>query len=192
MQFPPDYIALHCWTYQRALDISAKIRHFSKDSTFRPRFDISVKIRHFSQDSTFQRSFLLRWKAVFMTNQFPFSLSCPTCLWNIVMDRFVIRSASPVTVTDSPPSKRAKPNPKQGKVSAKQRAASHPRFFYCSGSTLFCRPCNVAVDHVRKSTIDDHLASKVVKFYVWLFSLAYNSLHILIQNLLPLLNYVCW
>ena len=81
---------------------------------------------------------MLRWQALVMTIQFACKLlsRLPWIASIMELDRFLIRSTDPVTVSDKPPAKRAKPKPKQGKVSAKQRAVSHPRYFYCSGSKL--------------------------------------------------------
>ena len=45
------------------------------------------------------------------------------------------------------PSKKPKPCAKQGDVSAAYRAQEFGSHFYESGGKLFCRPCNVVVDH---------------------------------------------
>ena len=44
-------------------------------------------------------------------------------------------------------------------VSAKDRVKISPTVLYEDGGKLFCKPCSQVVDHVRKSTIDDHLKS---------------------------------
>ena len=77
------------------------------------------------------------------------------------MDRFLkkrpIDGGCPSS-SKQPSSKKAK----QGNVSAAQRAREYASGkFYESGGKLFCRSCNVVVDHVRKSIVDQHLKSKV-------------------------------
>ena len=72
------------------------------------------------------------------------------------MDRFLKRPranelSSPNNCVE--PSKKPKPCAKQGDVSAAYRAQEFGSHFYESGGKLFCRPCNVVVDHVRKSVV---------------------------------------
>ena len=74
------------------------------------------------------------------------------------MDRFLKRPRA--NELSSPnncvvPSKKPKPCAKQGDVSAAYRAQEFGSHFYESGGKLFCRPCNVVVDHVRKSVVSD-------------------------------------
>ena len=70
------------------------------------------------------------------------------------MDKFVVQKLSQV------------PHPKTKShlsvnIDAKQRASKYPSgTFHVDDGLLFCSKCNVVVDHVRKSTVDDHLKSK--------------------------------
>ena len=74
------------------------------------------------------------------------------------MERFLKRAAPTASGSLSPPSKKSK----QGQVTAAQRAREYGSTkFYADGGKLFCRPCNVVVDHIRKFVIDQHLKSKV-------------------------------
>ena len=60
------------------------------------------------------------------------------------------------------PSRRPSAAAKQGKVSALVRVAEFGSDkFYADGGKLFCRACNVVVEHVRKCTVQRHLTSKV-------------------------------
>ena len=93
------------------------------------------------------------------------------------MDRFLKRSTPDPPRTPSPkPSKAAK----QGNVTAVQRAAEFGATFYADGGKLFCRPCNSVVNHIRKSIIDNYLASKVSTGLI--LSLSQNYLHQLISE----------
>ena len=77
------------------------------------------------------------------------------------MDRFLKRSA-PSDTSLSPPTKKLKSLAKQGKISALQRVREYGKEnFYESGGHLFCKPCNIVVDHVRKFVVDQHQQSKV-------------------------------
>ena len=49
--------------------------------------------------------------------------------------------------------KKPKSCAKQGDVSAAYRAQEFDSNFYESGGKLFCKPCNVVVNHVRKSVV---------------------------------------
>ena len=74
------------------------------------------------------------------------------------MDRFLKR---PADGEASPsPSKKMKKDAKQGNISAAFRAQEFKTHFYESGGKLFCKTCNVVVDHTRKFVIKQHLASK--------------------------------
>lgn len=70
------------------------------------------------------------------------------------MDKFVVQKLSQV------------PHPKTKShlsvnIDAKQRASKYPSgTFHVDDGLLFCSKCNVVIDHVRKSTVDDHLKSK--------------------------------
>ena len=93
-------------------------------------------------------------------------LSLLTCYWpivNILMDRFLKRS-NPSSSTDvlPPAKKRKSASSKQGNISAKMRAAEYAlNTFYCDAGRMFCKSCNVLVDHVRKSVVEMHVSSKV-------------------------------
>ena len=68
----------------------------------------------------------------------------------------------------APPSSSPPPSPKRPAVEAKQgcitAAARAIEFgktnFYADGGKLFCKSCNVVVNHIRKDTIDKHIKSK--------------------------------
>jgi hypothetical protein len=70
------------------------------------------------------------------------------------MDKYVVK-----TLADCP-----KKKPKSHlavNINAKQRASKYPKgTFHVEDGLLFCSKCNIVVDHVRKSTVDDHLKSK--------------------------------
>ena len=79
-----------------------------------------------------------------------------TCLLFLLINRFVkkVQCSLPDHIrpaTTPPLPKKPKASDKQGIVSATIRAQEFGENFYESGSTLFCRPCNVVVDHCRKS-----------------------------------------
>ena len=82
------------------------------------------------------------------------------------MDRFLKSvhesSSASSSVDTQSPSKRPSPAAKQGKVSAAVRVAEFGSDkFYADGGKLFCRACNVVVEHTRKSTVQRHLSRKV-------------------------------
>ena len=53
-----------------------------------------------------------------------------------------------------------KPNPgHEGNVSPQERARQYQGIYYADGKKLFCRVCNVVVNHVRKSVCDNHIKS---------------------------------
>ena len=80
----------------------------------------------------------------------------------INMDRFLLSrpNSSSNSRQSSPtqsPSRRPSAAAKQGKVSALVRVAEFGRDkFYADGGKLFCRACNVVVEHVRKCTVQRH------------------------------------
>ena len=78
------------------------------------------------------------------------------------MDRFVKRPADkPAGPSSSKRSKQAK----QGNVTALTRVAEFGKSsFYADNGKLFCRACNLVVDHTRKNTLTRHLESKVNNF----------------------------
>jgi len=88
------------------------------------------------------------------------------------MDRFLSkrpRSASESRATQ-PPSKRPTPAAKQGKVSALVRVAEFGRDkFFADNGKLFCRACNVVIEHTRKNTVERHLQGKVSEVSELLF-----------------------
>ena len=82
------------------------------------------------------------------------------------MDRFLKRPAPSSSGANSSPSssplaKKPKVSDKQGNVSASFRAKEFGSDFYDSGGELFCRPCNMVIDHFRKCVIKKHIDSKV-------------------------------
>ena len=40
------------------------------------------------------------------------------------------------------------------------------KLFYEDSGKLFCRPCNLVVDHYRKDTVAKHLKSKVIFIHI--------------------------
>ena len=70
------------------------------------------------------------------------------------MDKFVVKKLSEVS----------HPNAKSHlpvNIDAKQRASKYPSgTFHVDDGLLFCSKCSIVIDHVRKSTVDDHLESK--------------------------------
>lgn len=93
--------------------------------------------------------------------------------FNSFMDRFLKRPAPPTLVNDviSPKSKKPNLSAKQGDVSAAFRAQEFSSSTYASGDKLFCRFCNVVIDHHRKFIIKRHLESKVWTPIYFLFIL---------------------
>ena len=73
------------------------------------------------------------------------------------MKRFLIPSASAPALKRS---NSTNSGSKQGNITAKERANNFGSDFYCNDDKLFCKACNVVVDHIRKSTIVDHLKSQ--------------------------------
>ena len=70
------------------------------------------------------------------------------------MDRFLSKRPPNANVVSQPPSKKPSPAAKQGKVSALVRVAEFGRDkFYADGDKLFCRACNVVIEHTRKNTV---------------------------------------
>ena len=88
------------------------------------------------------------------------------------MDRFLKRPCSSNLSSHSPAAKKPMVSSKQGSVSAAIRVAEFGRDkFYVDAGRLFCKYCNVVVDHV-KNTVDRHLKSKVLSLIVqkyWVF-----------------------
>ena len=78
------------------------------------------------------------------------------------MDRFLSKRSLGLSSVSQPPSKKPSPAAKQGKVSASVRVAEFGRDkFYADGGKLFCRACNVVIEHTRKNTVERHLTRKV-------------------------------
>ena len=84
------------------------------------------------------------------------------------MDRFLLKRSYPSSSgsgepsSTQPPSKRPSIASKQGNVSALVRVAEFGKDkFYADVGKLFCRACNVVVEHVRKNTVERHLTRKV-------------------------------
>ena len=92
------------------------------------------------------------------------------------MDRFVKRSLPDHIRPATTPSlaKKPKPSDKQGILSATLRTQEFGVNFYESGSKLFCRPCNVVVDHSRKSVIRKIFNQRFVAFVYLLMTLNLN------------------
>ena len=83
------------------------------------------------------------------------------------MDRFLISNANKRFRSDcneaTPTSKKPRSCSKQGNVTASVRVAQFgKKLFYEDSGKLFCRPCNLVVDHYRKDTVAKHLKSKVI------------------------------
>ena len=75
------------------------------------------------------------------------------------MDRFVTRVSPAIC---SPPLAKKHKSAKQGDLTAKQRSLQYVgSVFYSDGGRMFCRSCNMVVDHTRKSVVDAHIKSKV-------------------------------
>ena len=85
------------------------------------------------------------------------------------MDRFLLKrphansiSSSADLTVSQPPSKRPSPASKQGKVTAAVRVAEFGNDkFYADSGKLFCRACNVVIEHTRENTVERHLTRKV-------------------------------
>ena len=78
------------------------------------------------------------------------------------MDRFLSKRPLNADVVCQPPLKKPSLAAKQGKVSALVRVAEFGRDkFFADDGKLFCRACNVVIDHTRKNTVERHLKSKV-------------------------------
>ena len=78
------------------------------------------------------------------------------------MVRFLSKRPPDANVVCQPPSKKPSPDAKQGKVSALVRVAEFGRDkFYADGGKLFCRTCNVVIEHTRKNTMERHRTRNV-------------------------------
>ena len=76
------------------------------------------------------------------------------------MDRFLSKRL--LSSVSQPPSKKPSQAAKQGKVSASVRVAEFGRDkFHADCGKLFCRACNVVIEHTRKNTVERHLTRKV-------------------------------
>ena len=75
------------------------------------------------------------------------------------MDRFLKRVAPPTSTNVSThPCKKYKPASKQGDISAAARSRDYEKgTFTVDNGRLYCRTCNVLVEHTRKTTVDRHL-----------------------------------
>ena len=72
----------------------------------------------------------------------------------------------------SPCNKKSSVSAKQGNATANVRVEEFGRdLFHGEGGKLFCRPCNLVVDHYWKHTITKHLANKVILLFIIYFSL---------------------
>ena len=79
-----------------------------------------------------------------------------------LMDRFLSKRPLDANVVCQPSSKKPSPAAKQGKVSALVGVAEFGRDkFYADGGKLFCRACNVVIEHTRKNTVERHLTRNV-------------------------------
>ena len=77
------------------------------------------------------------------------------------MDRFLKRATPSSSPAAAPSAKRPATAAKQGCKTAAQRAFEFGKTtFYADGGKLFCRSCNVVVDHFRKDTVEKHVKSK--------------------------------
>ena len=68
------------------------------------------------------------------------------------MDRFLKRTEHPVS-PGLPAPKKPKVSSKQGVISDSFRAQEFGVSFYESGGNLFCKSCNLVIDHHRKFVI---------------------------------------
>ena len=78
----------------------------------------------------------------------------PTAL----MDRLLKRLANGEASLSS--SKKPKKDATLGKISAAFRAQYFKTQYYKSGGKLFCKACNVVINHTRRFVIKQHLESK--------------------------------
>ena len=76
------------------------------------------------------------------------------------MDHFLKRTEHPVLPV-LPAPKKPKVSSKQGVISASFRAQEFGVYFYENGGKLFCKSCNLVIDHHRKFVIKRHIDSKV-------------------------------
>ena len=81
------------------------------------------------------------------------------------MDRFLKRVAPPSTSTDDSssthPCKKSKPASKQGNISSAARSRDYEKgTFTVDNGRLYCRTCNILIEHTRKTTVDRHLLTK--------------------------------
>ena len=76
------------------------------------------------------------------------------------MDRFLKRMEHRVSPVFPAP-KMSNVSSKRGVVSASIRAQEFGVYFYESGGKLFCKSCNLVIDHHRKFVIKRHINSKV-------------------------------
>ena len=78
------------------------------------------------------------------------------------MDRFLSQRTTLEQRASQPPCKKPKPAAKQGKVSALVRVAEFGADkFFADNVKLFCRSCNIVIEHTRKNTVERHLKGKV-------------------------------
>lgn len=85
------------------------------------------------------------------------------------MERYFSKKSAEEPSPLQPAAKRKKPTAasKQGDVSASTRAAQYLNgTFYAENDHMYCRTCNMVVEHVRKTTVDRHLTSKTHKLKV--------------------------
>ena len=78
------------------------------------------------------------------------------------MDLFLSKHPTLEQRASQPLCKKPEPAAKQGKVSALVRVTEFgaDKFFADNGK-LFCRSCNIVIEHTRKNTVERHLKGKV-------------------------------
>lgn len=80
--------------------------------------------------------------------------------------------------------KKRSANAHEGNVPPQKRAKQYD-VFYADGDKLFCKVCNVVVNHIRKSTCDNHInSSKHLEVRILIFLISMQYLIILMDHFL--------
>jgi hypothetical protein len=75
------------------------------------------------------------------------------------MDKFLLKTASVSTIKSENKSRSHLPV----NISSKNRARKYPEGTFFVDDGLFCSSCNIVIDHLRKSVIENHLKADVHK-----------------------------